>query len=113
MLSYRHSKFNSIKKIMLARDQILYLKSNAHELKPVVIIGQKGITDSVIDEIKSSLDHHELLKVKVNGANKDNRDEAAAELCRLTGAEFVQMLGNVLTLFKQKKKDSKFVLPKH
>lgn len=97
---------------MLTRNQTLYLKSNAHALKAVVIIGQNGITEAVLDEIKSSLDHHELMKVKINGANKENREAVGHEICTQVGAEYVQMLGNVLTLFKQKKKDSKFVLPR-
>lgn len=97
---------------MLTRNQTLYLKSSAHDLKAVVIVGQKGITESLIDEVKSSLEHHELMKIKVNGATKENRQAVADEICKLTGAEFVQFLGNVLTIFKQKKKESKYVLPK-
>lgn len=52
------------------------------------------------------------MKVKINGANKENREAVGHEICTQVGAEYVQMLGNVLTLFKQKKKDSKFVLPR-
>ena len=51
----------------LTTKQKLYLKSKAHDLKPVVMIGQKGVTDSVIEEIKTSIDHHELIKVKIAG----------------------------------------------
>lgn len=97
---------------MLNKNQQNYLKNNAHDLKPIVIIGQKGISESVIDEIKSSLAHHELLKIKINGANKENRESVANEISSLAEAEFVQIIGNILTIFKQKEKNSKFVLPK-
>lgn len=52
----------------LTQKQIQYLKEKAHSLSPVVTIGQKGITESLIKELDSSIENHELLKVKIQEA---------------------------------------------
>lgn len=96
----------------LTTKQRQYLKLKAAELKPVVIIGKNGITDSVIEEIKSSIAHHELIKVKAKADDRSARDELATYLAEKTESTVVQFLGNNITLFKQAKKDSKFSLPK-
>lgn len=96
----------------LTTKQRQYLKIKAAELKPVVMIGKNGITESVIEEIKSSIEHHELIKVKAKAENRDQRDELAQYLAEQSESTVVQFLGNNLTLFKQAKKNSKFTLPK-
>ena len=96
----------------LTTKQKLYLKSKAHDLKPVVMIGQKGVTDSVIEEIKTSIDHHELIKVKIAGHEKEVREAVAAELATRADMAIVQIMGNNVTFFKQKKKESSYSLPK-
>lgn len=96
----------------LTTKQKLYLKSKAHDLKPVVMIGQKGITTNVIEEVKSSIDHHELIKVKIAGLEKEDREAVARELSEKADIALVQILGSNATYFKQKKKESAFNLPK-
>lgn len=96
----------------LTTKQRQYLKIKAAELKPVVMIGKNGITESVIEEIKSSIEHHELIKVKAKAENREQRDELAQYLAEQSESTVVQFLGNNLTLFKQAKKNSKFTLPK-
>lgn len=96
----------------LTTKQRQYLKIKAAELKPVVMIGKNGITESVIEEIKSSIEHHELIKVKAKAEDREQRDELAQYLAEQSESTVVQFLGNNLTLFKQAKKNSKFSLPK-
>lgn len=96
----------------LTTKQRQYLKIKAAELKPVVMIGKNGITESVIEEIKSSIEHHELIKVKAKAEYREQRDELAQYLAEQSESTVVQFLGNNLTLFKQAKKNSKFTLPK-
>lgn len=96
----------------LTTKQRQYLKVKAAELKPVVMIGKNGITESVIEEIKSSIEHHELIKVKAKAEDREQRDELAQYLAKQSESTVVQFLGNNLTLFKQAKKNSKFSLPK-
>ena len=53
------------------------------------------------------------MKIKVNGLNRENKDEIAAEICSRLKAETVQILGSIITVFRQNKKDqTKYVLPK-
>ena len=96
----------------LTTKQRQYLKVKEAELKPVVMIGKNGITESVIEEIKSSIEHHELIKVKAKAEDREQRDELAQYLAEQSESTVVQFLGNNLTLFKQAKKNSKFSLPK-
>jgi RNA-binding protein len=77
------------------------LKARAHALNPVVITGQNGITPAVLSEINLALCHHELIKVRVNAADRDERRELAAEIHRETGAEMIQLVGHVLTLYRK------------
>jgi len=70
------------------------LKAQAHHLKPVVLIGAKGLTDAVINETEHALVAHELIKVKINGAEKEDRQLMSQELCERLNAVLVQSIGN-------------------
>lgn len=91
--------------------QIRHLRSLAHDLKPVVIIGDKGLTQGVIDEIKNALDIHELIKVKVRAEERDERQEMISLITQRTGSTKVQLVGHIVTLFKRSK-EAKIALPK-
>ena len=77
------------------------LRTLAHPRKPIVIVGQKGLTDNVMEEINLALEHHELIKVKVNVADRDERSIAVEQICKQTGADLVQRIGFIATLFKR------------
>lgn len=96
----------------LASNQIRHLRAKAHALKPVVMLGANGLSESVLAEINGALDHHELIKVKVVAEDRDQKSEFAESICAQLQATKVQMLGHNLTLFRAKKKDSKYPLPK-
>jgi RNA-binding protein len=85
----------------LSNRQIRHLRGLAHSLKVVVALGAKGLTDSVVDEIDHALSRHELLKVKVNVGDRDARDEIIEQIVERTGAELIQRVGHVATLFRQ------------
>lgn len=95
----------------LTTKQKQYLKGIAHSLKPVVLLGQHGLTEGVLAEIDAALAHHELIKVRVAGEDRETKQLIAQAILRETGAVQVQMMGNMLTLFRQAQ-ESKFVLPK-
>ncbi len=78
-----------------------FLKAKAHALKPVVITGQHGVTPAVLNEINLALDHHELIKVRVNAADRDERRELIEEIVKTTGAELIQAIGHVITLYRK------------
>ena len=85
----------------LSRTQIKHLLTLAHHLKPVVTIGQNGITDNVMNEVEIALNYHELVKIKIAGEDRDARQAMIKILCEQTGAEKVQAIGKTLTLFRR------------
>ncbi|MBM4207234.1 MAG: YhbY family RNA-binding protein [Gammaproteobacteria bacterium] len=79
------------------------LKARAHALKPVVMIGQAGLTDAVLAEIDIALNVHELIKVKIR-AEKTERADIEQEVCAKTGAELVQMIGQIAIFYRMNPK---------
>ncbi|HHL3492376.1 TPA: ribosome assembly RNA-binding protein YhbY [Legionella pneumophila] len=77
------------------------LKAKAHHLKPVVLLGAKGLTEAILAETNVALLAHELIKVKINGAEKEDRIQMAKALCEQLDAELVQMIGNTLVLYRK------------
>lgn len=77
------------------------LRGIAHHLQPVVMIGDGGVSDAVIAETNRALDDHELIKVKVNALDREDRNlliDALAEACQ---AETVQRIGKVVVLYRR------------
>ncbi len=77
------------------------LKAMAHHLKPVILLGAKGLTEAVIAETEQALVAHELIKVKINGAEREDRLAMGEELCQRLGADLVQMIGNTLVVYRK------------
>jgi putative YhbY family RNA-binding protein len=77
------------------------LKARAHALDPVVLVGGSGVSERVIAEIDRSLKSHELVKVRVNDADRSMREAMLEEICRRTGAQAVQHIGKTLVLFRE------------
>ncbi|AUZ05557.1 MULTISPECIES: ribosome assembly RNA-binding protein YhbY [Vitreoscilla] len=77
------------------------LKQQAHTLQPVVMIGQNGLTESVVKEVDANLLAHELIKVRILGDDRDDRKLWSVQLCEQTGAELVQSIGKILVLYRQ------------
>ncbi len=78
-----------------------FLKAKAHALRPVVITGHNGITPPVLNEINLALDHHELIKVRVNAADREERQVMVVGIREQTGAELIQAVGHVITLYRK------------
>ena len=95
---------------MLNSKQISHLKSLAHAIKPVVQIGIKGLSSSVINEIKLNLKAHELIKIQVQENDKANRTLILASICEKVGAESINHIGKQIVIFKANDK-TKIVLP--
>ncbi|MDH4191807.1 MAG: YhbY family RNA-binding protein [Betaproteobacteria bacterium] len=77
------------------------LKARAHRLEPVVLIGDKGLSDALIAEVERALAAHELIKLRAPGLERDEREAALAELCTRCGAQPVQHIGKVLVLYRK------------
>ncbi|QWU99804.1 ribosome assembly RNA-binding protein YhbY [Francisella salimarina] len=83
------------------------LKAQAHSLKPVVLMGEKGLTENVMLEIDLALASHELIKVKAGRLPKEEKQEIAAEIVKATKSEIVQIIGNILVLYRHNPNKSK------
>lgn len=93
----------------LTEQQKKYLRGRGHQLKPLIMIGDAGLSDAVLAEYESTLDHHELIKVRVRVGDREARDAIIQKLCEDSSAQLVQRIGNVALLFRQnlKKKPEK------
>ena len=85
---------------MLSAAQRKFLRAQAHNLKPVVITGAGGLHPGVLAEIDSSLAHHELIKVRLNAADRETRIALADQIVAATGSELVQIIGHVGVFFR-------------
>ena len=88
-----------------------FLRQSANHLKPVVWAGQHGITEALIKEIEEVLERHELIKVKCRLGEREERDVGIKKICEDTGAELVQRIGNIVTLYKKNSEKPVIKLP--
>ncbi len=96
---------------MLTRSQVAYLRAQAHDRKPLVRIGQRGLTDAVADELDQTLTAHELVKVRLGSTDRATRAAWVDELCQRVAAEPVQQIGATATLFRRNPDKPRFTLP--
>lgn len=96
---------------MLKPNQKQYLKAMAHTLKPVVIIGENGATASVLNEIALALEHHELIKIRVNGEDRLHRNTLIHTVIQASAAELIQCIGHVAILFRRNTKKPRITFP--
>lgn len=87
-----------------------HLRKLAHHLKPVVIVGGAGLTETVLAEIDGRLAHHELIKVRVNAADREERQAMIDRIARETGADWVLSIGHVAAFYRPAEKP-RIVLP--
>ena len=98
--------------MQLSAHQKRYLRGIAHSLDPVVMVGQKGLTPAVLKEFDGALTHHELVKVKLSDADRDDRAETIEALTEASSAELVQTIGRIACFFRRNPKQPKIELPK-
>ncbi|MDH3536671.1 MAG: YhbY family RNA-binding protein [Gammaproteobacteria bacterium] len=87
----------------LSSGQIKRLRAEGHrlKLKPVVIIGQKGLSENLHNEIEQALDHHEMIKMRIPALDKTDKTELAALICERHGAILVERIGSVLVIYRR------------
>lgn len=95
----------------LTDTQKKFLRTLAHNRKPVVMIGAAGLTDNVLAEIDQALTAHELVKVRIRAGDRDARDGIVSGIMVRSGAAQVQRVGHVLTLYRANPGESKIELP--
>ncbi len=84
----------------LSNKQKQFLKGLAHPLKPVVLLGANGLTEGVMAEIELALEHHELIKVKIPGDDREMRRAIIDAIVRESKAVEVQTIGKTLVIYR-------------
>ncbi len=88
------------------------LKKLVHHLKPVVTIGQNGLTEGVFNEIELALDSHELIKLKLSGGDRDTKKVMIEEICTKTGADYIHSIGHTAAFYRRHPKKPKIKIGK-
>jgi putative YhbY family RNA-binding protein len=92
--------------LILTRDERLALRARAHHLNPVVLLGTAGLTEAVLKETDRALAAHELIKVRIPGDDRAQREAVCAELAGRLGAARIQAIGKLLVLYRPKPEET-------
>jgi RNA-binding protein len=103
---------DSISWMNITKIQQKFLRSKAHHLKPVIWIGQNGLTESVTAELETALDHHELIKVKLRVGDRELINKMVGEVCEATHSVKIQGIGSIVSIFRRNEKQPVIALPR-
>ena len=94
----------------LSKAQIKRLRAESHrlKLKHVVMIGQNGLSDNVLNEIDIAIDRHELIKIRIPALDKDGKNDLAKTICAKNQATLITAIGNVLVIYRGNEKTQRF-----
>ena len=87
-------------KMKLTNNQKKNLRSIAHDLNPFVMVGQNGLSDSVLAEIDSTLQKHELIKIKLRVDDRDVKQNIIERIMEFSHSQLVQVIGGVLVIYR-------------
>ena len=95
----------------LTEKQKKHLRRLAHPMSPIVMLGNAGLTDGVVNELDRALTDHELVKVSARVGERDARNQALATLADRTTSELVQRVGHVGVFYRRSQDLPKILLP--
>ncbi len=96
----------------LTNPQKRYLKGLAHDLRPTIMVGAKGVTPSLLAELDAVLEQHELIKVKISAEDRETRDAWIEEMVKTSQSGLVTRIGNIAVMFRRSKNKPFVILPK-
>lgn len=96
----------------LTNPQKRYLKGLAHDLRPTILVGAKGVTPSLLAELDAVLEQHELIKVKISAEDRETRDAWIQEMVESSQSGLVTRIGNIAVMFRRSKNKPFVILPK-
>ena len=96
----------------LSKNQAKFLRAKCHDLQAVILLGQKGLTEEVLNELEIALTHHELVKIKLSVDDREARKQMIAEICDKSQSLEVQSIGKTLTVYRVNPDQSVIELPK-
>lgn len=94
----------------LSSGQIKRLRAEGHrlKLKPVVIIGQKGLSENLQQEIDGALNHHELIKLRIPALSRAGKLELGKSICDRQQASLVESIGSIIVIYRRNKESDRF-----
>ncbi len=96
----------------LTNNQKKFLRARGHALKPIVMVGQHGLSESVLAELESTMTKHELLKIKIRAEDRDDRQKMIDEVINVTKAHLIQVIGSVMVIYRAFEEDPQIILPR-
>jgi len=96
----------------LTNNQKKHLRSLAHDLRPIVMVGQHGLSDAVLAELESTMAKHELLKIKVRASDRGEKQEIVDKILSFSKAALVQVIGSVLVIYRPFDENPSIILPR-
>ena len=79
----------------LTNNQKKHLRTLAHDLRPIVMVGQQGLSNAVLAELESTMTKHELLKIKVRADDREEKKKIVNKILEFSQAALVQVIGGV------------------
>ncbi len=96
----------------LSKKQIKFLRAKCHGLKAIIMLGQKGLTEEVLNELDIALAHHELVKIKLSVDDRELRKQMITEICEQSQSQEVQSIGKTLSVYRVNPDKAIIELPK-
>jgi RNA-binding protein len=96
----------------LTNNQKKFLRSMGHALKPVVMVGQHGLSESVLAELETTMSKHELLKIKVRADGKDEKQQMINQIVEVSKSHLIQVIGNIMVIYRAFDEDPQIILPR-
>lgn len=87
-------------KISLSKQDIRQFRAIGHHLKPVLILGDAGLSDAFIDELNARLHDHELIKISIHAEDRGDREILGTAMAEAVNAHIVQRIGKMLLLYR-------------
>ncbi|WP_053219100.1 ribosome assembly RNA-binding protein YhbY [Virgibacillus senegalensis] len=96
---------------MLTGKQKRYLRAEAHHLSPIFQVGKTGVNENMIKQVGEALEKRELIKVSILQNCMEDKGDVAEDLANGAKAEIVQIIGNIIVLYKESEENKQLILP--
>ena len=96
----------------LTNNQKKFLRSMGHSLKPIVMVGQHGLSENVLAELESTMAKHELLKIKIRTDDREQKQQMIDQIIKFSQSHLVQVIGNVIVIYRAFDEEPQIVLPR-
>jgi RNA-binding protein len=96
---------------MLTGKQKRFLRAKANRLNPIFQVGKGGVNENMTKQIEEALEARELIKVSILQNCEEDRNSVGEQLSTETGAELVQIIGNMIVLYKESEENKEILLP--